>query len=429
MKLTKRMKNSILQWIAFGLLFLVVLLVSVFVFIYPKIQEIWIKKEEFITTYKSFENVKKKGVSYGDFKSGLSPDISWNADLIVRNLDKDFFTNNFTNTWSKLYEEYIKDLAERVKKEKSSDEFIKKEEALQRLLPTYIQNNSLVWWESTSDFLTNFYFINFMENLLYTFNLSYDGEIWIGNLENVKDDQEDSISSPKDAKSWLQEDVYRIPLSLSIVWKKSDIIDFIHYFENVSKISISDDSFSVDSDSFINKRIEWSLPSANYNIYENQVADISSISFSEYPDSSPLETGWLIAAMKGAQSREEFSVDIDLSFYVAGVPWYKMQNFIQKFVEDQKTFSQEVREKAQKYGAKKNTYSSESEALVAIQNMQSVSLLMTSLDEDIKKILPRLSKWENITELYEEVLDMSSRLNTLKSYFEKQIEIVTNQQQ
>jgi len=382
MKLTKRMKNSILQWIAFGLLFLVVLLVSVFVFIYPKIQEIWIKKEEFITTYKSFENVKKKGVSYGDFKSGLSPDISWNADLIVRNLDKDFFTNNFTNTWSKLYEEYIKDLAERVKKEKSSDEFIKKEEALQRLLPTYIQNNSLVWWESTSDFLTNFYFINFMENLLYTFNLSYDGEIWIGNLENVKDDQEDSISSPKDAKSWLQEDVYRIPLSLSIVWKKSDIIDFIHYFENVSKISISDDSFSVDSDSFINKRIEWSLPSANYNIYENQVADISSISFSEYPDSS-----------------------------------------------DQKTFSQEVREKAQKYGAKKNTYSSESEALVAIQNMQSVSLLMTSLDEDIKKILPRLSKWENITELYEEVLDMSSRLNTLKSYFEKQIEIVTNQQQ
>jgi len=49
---------------------------------------------------------------------------------------------------------------------KSSEDFVKKERTMDFLLPFYNKNNTF-----SDQGLTDFHFINYVENLIYTFNL------------------------------------------------------------------------------------------------------------------------------------------------------------------------------------------------------------------------------------------------------------------
>ncbi len=429
MKLTKRMKNSILQGISFSVIFFVILLWVFFILIYPQITQIEEKKKEFANTFQDLQTISKDWLWFTDFKSIIQ---SKTTDSYIRsiliNIDKGFFDQNFTNTWTTSYLEYLKEREQYVQEKKSSSEFIRKEQSLDQLLPTYDKDNSFA-----GEGLTDFYFINSIENLLYTFNLSYIWDIGVGELINVEEEQNSASSSQQSNQaneagaSSLIENIYRIPISLSIEGQKSDIIDFLHYFENVSSVSISNEGFNVYEDSFIGKRIEWSAPSVDYNIYENQLADISSVQIRDYPDSSSLQTEGLIAAMKWPQSKEKLDIEIEISFYVAWVPSYKMQTLIQEFIQKQKELWAKIKQNAQKYSTQKYKYSDDSNSLVAIQKIESLSLLMLSFDDEVKKISPKLWKLDEIELLYEQVLELANKLDRIESYYNQQLEILTKQ--
>jgi len=393
---------------------------------YPRITTIEEKKKELVSSYQSLQKIRKQGLSFWEFKAGAnSKQLDSYTRNILSNIDENFFSENFTNTGSQDYIPYLWEVEAAVQEVKSSPEFLQKEEYLNNLLPTYDQDGSFSW-----EGLSDFHFINSVENLLYSFNLSYLWEIWIWELIDVNesDDSKSQSSSTvwdKPEQSLLQENIFKIPLGLTIVWQKTDVVDFIHYFENVSRISISGEEFKVANDGFIKKRIEGSKPSTSYNIYENQLADISTVVIRDYPDSSSLETQWLLSAMKGDQAKEKIEVDLEIFFYVAWVPGYKMQTFVQDFISEQKILSAKVKQDAQKYTLQKYKYSWESEKLIAIQKIQSLSIVMLTLDDEVKMVTPKLAKIEDIGELYYEVVWFAQQLDKLEGYFNEQLAIIT----
>lgn len=419
MKLTKRMKNGIVQTAALSSLFLCILLGILFFSLYPKFSQFQDKKHELEQVSQKLQSTVEDGLSFADFKSSLwSINDSYSSNLL-RNVNANFYEENFTNTGSADYSVFLDSLEQNILDIKASDEYIKKDNYISALLPTYDEYNS------SPDNLSDFFFINYIENLLYSFNLSSTGEIGIWELENAKYDEIQLQKSNKTQvlENNLEEQIYRIPLSFNLVGQKGDIIDFIHYFENVSRISITQDGFEVYNDNFIQKTIEWSEPSLFYNIYENQLADIRSISLRDYPDSSSRETRGLIETLKWNQSREKYEVDIELWFYVGWVPTYKIQDFVTNFLKDYADISKQISSNAKKYKSQEHKYKSGNQ-IVAVNTLQSLDIVNIALWKEILALRKEFSKPENLESVYDKAVTFSEQFEKIRASYDLQLELL-----
>ncbi|MCD5375039.1 hypothetical protein LR010_01140 [Candidatus Gracilibacteria bacterium] len=417
MKLTKRMKNSIVQGVIVNIFFLLVLIAALVLFLYPRVTEIESKKETLLDAYNKFQEVSVKGVSFGDFKTSIrGSELSKDAytQNLMKNVTQEFYVSNLNNSGGQDYDTFLNELKLEVSAEKSSEEYIVKDKALSTVLPVYDEKNIF-----SDEGLSDFFFTNYVENILYSFNLSSKGEIGIGNLErqgNAGETEEESDS--------LQEDIFSIPLVFKIEGQKRDVIDFIYYFERVGGIYVEGDELSVYSDNFINKRLEGTDGQIDYNIYKNQIADIKNFSLEKYPDSSALKTEGLIDAMKGAQGREKINMEIELSFYVAGVPGYKMEEYIENFLTLYTDLSSEIALNTKKYTSQAYKYS-DGNALLSIKNLQSLDSVMLSLANDVLQIRTGIASRENISALYKQVVTLKQQLSKIQVSYNKQISILT----
>jgi len=386
-------------------------------FLYPRISEIEIKKETLLETYEKFKSVSIKGVSFWDFKSSIRISETWRdayTSNLMKNVTQDFFAENFTNSWSQDYSAYLNDIKQQVGIKKLSDEYIEKDKTLALILPIYDEKNTF-----SDEWLSDFFFINYIENILYSFNLSSNGEIWIWELEKQSWESEEQGNTDN-----LEEEIYRIPLVLEIVGQKRDVIDFLHYFENVGGISIQGDDLSIYKDTFINKKLEGSEQEIGYNIYKNQIADIDNIALQKYPDSSSLKTWWLIEAMRGEQGREKMSIEIELSFYVAWVPWYKMEKYIDDFLTLYQELSWNITLNTKKYTNQAYKFSS-GEALLAINNLQSLDSVMLAFNDDVLEIRKWMVDKNNVPEVYKQVVEYRQQLSKIEENYNKQISTLT----
>jgi len=402
-----------------------------FLFAYPRIVEIQEKKQELVNTYKKYNTVFKSGLSYNEFKDIITDgNESDYTKILLRNIPETFFKEHFTNTWWVSYNEFLKDRGDTIQQEKSSESYMEKERSLSSILPVYDWYNS--WWAifwstdlteniSSDDTLSDFYFINYIENLLYSFNLSYQWDIGVWELINI--DENDARSDGTQSNQ-LEENIYAIPLAFNIVWRKSDIVDFLHYFENVARIEISDNNFSVVNDWVISRRIEGDTTIWAYNIYENQLADIVSLSLSEYPNSSIKTTDSLIFAMKTLQGKERFEIDVEVQFYVAWVPWYKMQSYVNNFLEQYQSFSSLLKKDTQKFVAQKLQFNTSRE-LTAVQSLQNLNSLVIQLEEDILDLRKNMAQAQDISLIYNTAVEYNKNLQKIKSSYDENIDILT----
>ena len=169
----------------------------------------------------------------------------------------------------------------------------------------------------------------------------------------------------------LQEDIFKIPLNFTVTGQKSDIIDFIHFFEKVGAFSIQDEKIFLYTDKFISKKLTGAPINSNYNIYKNQLADISKISMVAYPDSSSIQSNNdIISLIKSTnQSREKYEVSMDINFYVSGIPIYLMKKYIDTLKIDFEQVYTNIEEDAKKYTTEAYNFSSGKE-IQAIQQIQ-----------------------------------------------------------
>lgn len=385
-------------------------------FAFPKIQDIEAKKENLVTLYTQFEEIQKSWLSYEQLQTAVTEGW-WKQDAFTKNLltkvDKDFYTEHMSNSLEWDYVSFLNSLSEQVFEFKSSQEFKDRESTIDTLLPYYSPENIF-----NDDELTDFHFVNYIENLLYTFNLDARGDIGVGNIQKVAKQTWEKIHT------W-DEGIFAIPLSFQVVGRKSDMVEFLHYFENVGSIVIQDNEVAVYDDEFIARKFQWERQRQDYNIYRNQASDIESLFLTQYPDSSAIKSDEdLISLMKWDQAQEKIQADIVLHFYVAGVPWYKMEDFIKNFLEDFNTLSWEIKRDAGRYKTQIYNFD-DGERIRAISTLESLSVLMVSLDEDVKNIRTSLAKRDAIDDLYNKVIEHDNKLKQIAQSYAQQIQILT----
>jgi len=82
--------------------------------------------------------------------------------------------------------------------------------------------------------------VNSIENLLFSFNLISKDPIGIRDIEPVDFGVITTDSKDANQDAGTDTSIFRIPVSFSATGQKKDIIDFLHYLENVGSISIED---------------------------------------------------------------------------------------------------------------------------------------------------------------------------------------------
>jgi hypothetical protein len=235
------------------------------------------------------------------------------------------------------------------------------------------------------------------------------------------------VTTPDESEgeNGLQEDIFQIPMRFKIEGQKSDVVDFIHFFENVGSIELQDKKMEIYSDRFISKVIQGDKSSTSYNIYKHQIADIVSLEWKDYPDSSTHSNGeTLLSLMKGSQAREKVSVELDLNFYVSGVPGYRMEKYVQELLEDFDTLAQDLDLQSKKYTLQAYKFT-KGEELQAISQLQNLSSIFTTEQENIQKLRVSLLKRENIQDTYELAIKYRSVLDWIEENYKKQIDILT----
>ncbi len=426
MKRTKRQENAIvINFVLYFILF-ILFLILLLNYIKPNIMEVEDIKSETNDIYNSILDIEKSWLSFSDFKSNSKKDnlekiFSENKDFnsdyilgIVDSLDRDFYDKNFKNTWNWNYEEFLKNLQE---KQKSDMDIEKKLLVLEKILPSYSESIYEINWE---DSLTDFKFINYIESIFLAFNLSYNNSIWIKNLTLLPD----YVIWVWDNS--LDKNIFYIPIEFDLEWSKLSIINFLHFVENVGKISIKKPLWE---DGQVDKEIPWELEiyrekydlssefynfkniklsndeiTKDYNIFNNQVFSIESISFSDYINSSfeisNRKVSFLQFLNKTNQLPERFKLKVKLRFYVKWQPKYKIENFVVSFKSKFTETLKEVKELIKN----KDLSSSDNQKLKNILNT------LNSLKKSLKSLNIK-SKDKNLTDIYDKAYKFNNFLD------------------
>ncbi len=330
MKKSAREKNSIIIWFVFYfvLLFGVILFFSISTV--ESLNEIEEKKVLTKDIYNDIVEIESKWLSYNEFKSITdSAEASDEYKVVLKNMTKSFYEEHLMNKNEATFKKFIEKKTKEIKSPENEKLISENEKQIVNILPTYSENNINIWEKS----LTDFEFINYIESIIDSFNLSSKASLGIWNVQIL---DEYVIST------WvwnsMDSNIYSIPLSLNLEWTKKNIINFLYFIEKVwtiktlnNEIIINEDSAFLSTNGFV-KVLSGDKYTVDYNIFEHQIIDINNISMPEYLDSSYLsrnETKF-IDFIKGSQWNDHFEIKVNLLFYVKWLPKYRVVDSINK---------------------------------------------------------------------------------------------------
>ena len=333
MKRTKREENSIIIHFIFYFVLTVALIIFGIYSILPQIKQIEDNKNITRDIYNNIVRIEKKWLDFTEFKS-LNNSLDKNRIIteILKNIDKQFYDTNLVNNTFANYKIFLDNKKDILNNEENK--LIVKNKSLQitKLLPSYSDNSIDFWW----NVLTNYKFINYVESIIESFNLSTNSSIGISRAVLL-----DDFSIKNTSWQSLDSNIFYIPLSLKLTWTKSGIVDFLYFIENVWNISVQNNDIKLNTDdsflfkNWIKKILEWSRNSDSYNIFENQIIDIDNIHMKDYIDSSYFSRSNvdLKDFIKNTQANNEFEITVNLLFYVKWQPVYKIEEFIMQVLD------------------------------------------------------------------------------------------------
>lgn len=415
MRRTKREENSIIIYFSIYSIFIVVIIYLFLYKILPSIKEIEEVKANVQNTYSWIKVIEKEWITLTEFKNNVdkikkSDDEKWEDWLylteVLKSTDDDFFNKHLKNTSESDYNTFIEELN---KKYLDNSDFEDKTSVIWNILPVYSDEISDLWKNS----LTDYKFINYIESISEVFNIKFDSSIWISELSLL---EEYSLWWDSSA---LDTNIFYIPLSLNINWSKESILNFLYFIENVWKIWINKDlnvevlnNVNKDFSEFKYKTLTKKDINSDYNIFNNYIFDIKSISFDEYIDSSfdlSDDGTTFISYLKNTQWNEEITAKIDLRFYVKWIPIFKIENYIKQFVNDFSKIKNDV-------DVLMSTTTQESpkyNKLLDINNK--LNLLQVNVVSWIQK---KLNTNESLDETYKQVSNYTDLLREYKKFLE-----------
>lgn len=420
MKFTPRMKRAAVQSLIINILCITMFLAIIFYFVIPQLQKIESSKTSLMQASSELKELKKQGIPFNTLRVYVKGDKVESDDYtktVVDNISETLYKEAFTNTWSTNFDQYLLSVEQRVSRVKSSPDHVAKEKALEELIPVYTTFQQ--------EGLRDYDFINYVERLLYSFNLSSSGEIGIWDIKRLEEDETPVQEEENGRVNSLEENIFYIPLEFDVEGQKKDIFDFIHFIENVAGVSIDEDQMKVYSDSRIKTILEGDTYTPGYNIYQNQLIDISGISFGVYPDSSTFWTQEdLYELISWSQARERYTSNVELRFYVSGLPGYRMETFIAGVLDEFDALKQSITKDSIKYTTISRNFTLWTQ-LQALSSLQSLNLLFSSLDVSTKLLRKDLFQKTDIEATYTSALELDQRLQKIKSQYDTILNILS----
>lgn len=418
MKRTKRQEQSIiLQFWLFLILFLL-LIVMVISNLLPRLLEIEAKKSEAQTKIQTLNDIEKNWVPFREMKKISEKFVEWKPykKTILDNADDEFYKKRFSNTGSWSYEDFLRNLEKEINTPENKEQLKRQTKRIENILPSYVEEVS----PESIEALTDFKFVNYVESILQTFNLKHSSTIWVSNLTLVED-----FSSDIKKSTSLENNIFYIPLSFDLEWRKEDILNFLYYIENVGRIERKWGGYMIFSDPKFKKNgnpIMFLWMDYNKNLFEHQIVDIESISFENYFD----ELGYtgntkddLVTRVKNTQGSENFELSVNLRFYVKGIPNYKIEETVKEAILEHSRLTKELNKLLAKKGISidkkinlEKTHSYLKETKKSIQDINKSFVKKEKFDEIYKEAVHFLSVFKRIKAKIPE-LD-NTQLQTIK---------------
>lgn len=386
-------QKKIISWLQNKLVLNGVIFVIFIIFFFVKVSP-WFtqyseQKDILMQKIEAFHSVSKDGNSFADFSALVTDE---ELKKMIGKIGEDFYSKNLKNTSSLPYADFVKEKTEYINKIKTSDKIKTRDKKLSTVLPSYQE------WVSVEGTMSDLDFINYIENLLKAFSLQTTSNIGINDIVLLEDKGEkikkiDALSSQ----------LFYIPLKLDLRGRKADIADFLYYLQNVGKVEkVENDDIKFYADNYITKKI----PNFN-NIYESKLVDIESITLPEYIDTSSVirpsdaksTEKFLLFIRNGVENEDVFSVNVELRFYVKGLPVYKLEEYILKIVGEYKKMKTDVEKKLNEAQNRKSVLLN-TEILSVISSFKTIKLYLADLDETVKRLEAGLKQKNNLEKLY-----------------------------
>lgn len=402
-KLSTLYNKVIITW------FVTFVLLLVFGFyVYPNLSQIWEQKDILRDKISTYEKVEKDWITYNEFR-----DLATKQELkdIILKAWEDYFNSNLKNEDSKDYLTFIQKKKDYVDEINKSDVIKVRDEKLAKILPSYTE------WFFVEWNMTELDFVNYVELLLRTFSLRTDSKIGMWNLE-LEDNGNDSE---------LSSQIFYIPLSLSLEWRKADIIEFIYFLQKVWVPSlITNENINFSNNNVINKVMSWQKKTYNYNIYENRIIDIAKITLPKYVDTSivsrvtnQFSPEWFLSFIRtGSEKDDVYKIDIQLKFYIKWLPTYKIEEYIQKVITKYETLSSQTQSLLTK-AQNRNKVLLNEEILDILAILKSFNTYLADNEEEIKILKNGLDKKIDLNNLYKKASLMNYDLLNLEQYIQK----------
>lgn len=405
MKRTVREKNSIIISFVFYLILVVFLVLFVILNTSKKIEDINLKKIETQVLYNNLKTVLKEWLSFDEFSSLSSSSQTDNE--ILKNITKEFYDNHLKNIDNESFDEFIKEKTDELNSEENIKLIKDNKKQIINILPTYLESNIKLSDEQLSDYK----FINYVESIIESFNLTTWGSIGIWNVVLLED-------YAVTGSNWdtLESSIYSIPLSINLKWTKSNIIDFLYFIEKVWTIEIENNEINITKDNgFLStngfpKVLAWDKYIKNYNIFENQIIDIENFEMTEYIDSS-YNSKWnidLLEFIKSEQGSDDFEVKVSLNFYVKWLPKYEILKFINWVLTNYKLINAKVNQLVSSNGAK----------WIELINLKKDQNLLKNLNTKIVNINAELRKQKDLESVYKTSIEVNEYLQPICEKFD-----------
>jgi len=414
MELTKREKDSIFIVFWFYIILFFVLIYYSINYLYPNIKTIENKKVELKALYKNKEIIEKQWISFNDFvslnkalKTTKNEKDNTYLKTIIENVDVKFYNDNFINNWEWDYKNFIIQKNEEVNSEENQKKLLDQANQISKILPSYIEK--YLWNEK--NILTNFKFINYIESIIETFNLSTSDKIWINKIELLWDYKKLNWKTNN-----LEVNIFSIPLKLTIQWEKSSILNFLLFVKKVWNVDLKNGEFVIKSWEKLKTKhwivvLKWDEFDNidNYNLYKNQIFDIDYIKFWEYIDSSLL-LRWeseFIKFINNTQWEEKYQIDIKLSFYVKWIEQFELYSFINNILTRYSKLNTNVAKKLKSFDT--NKYD--------LVQFKKSNTYLKEIETDIWLLKKELQKKDDLEWLYNKVMKYNTSFTQIEKLF------------
>lgn len=387
----------------------IVLCIVLWVYTYPELKSVSNIKNELLGKISEYDTYAQKWITDVTTFDNLVKDPALKK-LLVSEEWKTFFTSQFNNDTSSSYDAFLTEKQKHIDDVKKSWVVDERNNQISKVLPSYTE-----WYEVEGN-MTDLAFVNYVESLLRTFQLRTTSQIWIENLVPV-DQTETNVSTQ----------IFYIPLKLDLVGRKADIVEFLYFLQNVWLVWSIDEknnnSLVFYKDNLVNRTIAGQRRTINYNIYENKLVDIESVEFNSYVDnsasprpSSQLSPEWFLTFVKnGSEKNDEYSVIVDLKFYVKGLPTYKIEVFVESVIKKYREMTAQV-ETILWQAKNRKTMLLNGNIVEIIPTLKSIETYLTQLQPKVNKLQDGINKKVNLNTVYKEASELNYELWNLDQY-------------